>query len=194
MTDDQIRDVLGRLRAGDSLAQGEIFSYLANRFRPLARKMLRIDFPRVGLHAETDDILHDALCRLIPYLQQPQTTPSSSLVQFHGLVATVLRHTLLDAARKFYGTLQSHAIGDGLAASHPLLQESSGLKGWRERLEVHELVERLPATERQVLELSLYLGYGTGKIAECLQVHPGTVSKRLASAKEKLGRLLRSKD
>ncbi len=172
MTDDQIRDVLGRLRAGDSLAQGEIFSYLANRFRPLARKMLRIDFPRVGLHAETDDILHDALCRLIPYLQQPQTTPSSSLVQFHGLVATVLRHTLLDAARKFYG----------------------GLKGWRERLEVHELVERLPATERQVLELSLYLGYGTGKIAECLQVHPGTVSKRLASAKEKLGRLLRSKD
>jgi RNA polymerase sigma factor (sigma-70 family) len=194
MTDEQIHDLLARLRAGDMDARAQMFAYVANRFRPLAHKLLRVDFPRVGLYAETDDILHDTLCRLIPYLERNEADTSSSKGQFHTLTALVLRHTLIDAARKYFGTLQSHPISDGVEATHPLLQESSGLHEWREKIRVHEMVERLPEPERTVIQLSLYLEYGTSQIAQCLNVHPGTISRRLASAKEMLGRMLRADD
>jgi RNA polymerase sigma factor (sigma-70 family) len=194
MNDDQIPDLITRLRAGDAEARKELFIYVANQFHSVAHRLLRIDFPRVGLVAETDDILHDALCRLIPYLEKAETEPCSNVERFYGLVATVLRHTLIDVARKHFGTLQGHTISAGIEANHPRLQESSGLNVWRESVRVHELVERLPAAERRVIEMSLYLGSGTGEIAARLGFHPGNVSRRLASAKEQLGRMLRQDD
>lgn len=194
MTDDRIHDLLVRLRAGDPAARAEMFTYVAERFRPLAHRLLRINFPRVGLYAETDDILHDTLCRLIPYLENHQAETGSSKGQFYNLTAMVLRHTLVDAARKHFGSLQGRSIDDGLAASHPLLQESSGLDNWREKIRVHEMVERLPEPDRTAIQMSLYLEYGTTRIAQCLDVHPGTISRRLTSAKEMLGRMLRADD
>jgi RNA polymerase sigma factor (sigma-70 family) len=191
INDDAIPDLLARLRAGDATARQEMFVYVEEKFRPLAHKLLRIDFPRVGLHAETGDILHETLCRLIPYLERTEADFASSAERFYGLAATVLRHTLIDAARKYFGSLQSHPISEGLEANHPLLQQSSGLNGWRESVRVHELVARLPDDERQAIEMSLYLGFGTGEIARRVGVHAGTISRRLASAKEKLGRMLR---
>jgi RNA polymerase sigma factor (sigma-70 family) len=194
MNDDQIPALITRLRAGDADARHELFVYVEERFHSVAHRLLRLDFPRVGLLAETDDILHDALCRLIPYLEKPETEPCSSAERFYALVATVLRHTLIDVARKHFGTLQSHTISAGIEANHPLLQESSGLGGWRESVRVHELVERLPAAERRVIEMTLYLGFGTGEIARRLGIHAGNVSRRLASAKELLGQMLRQDD
>ena len=168
-----------------------MFAYVVQRFRPLAHKMLRLDFPNVALYAETDDILHDALCRLIPYLERSVAEGSTSRGQFHSLTAMVLRHTLIDLARKHFGSLRGHPITDGLQATHLLLQESSGLNQWREEIRVHEMIERLPEPEQTAIQLSVYLGYGTTQIARCLGIHPGNVSRRLASAKEKLGRMLR---
>ena len=191
MSDDQIVDLLARLRAGDTAARDEMFVFVEKRFRPLAHKLLRMDFPRVGIHAETDDILNDTLCRLIPYLERAEVEPCSSAERFYGLVAMVLRHTLIDVARKHFGSLQGHPIGTGMEASHPLLQESSGLNDWRERLRIHELVERLPPADRRLIEMHLYLGFGTGEIARRLGIHAGNASRRLAAAKEKLGQLLR---
>jgi RNA polymerase sigma factor (sigma-70 family) len=192
LTDEEIHELLSRLRAGEAAARTRMFAYVAARFRPLAHKLLRNDFPRVGLYAETDDILHDALCRLIPYLQRTDHDISSSRGQFHKLTAMVVRHTLLDLARKLFGSIQGRPIGDGLVASHPELQQSSGLDAWREKVRLHEMIERLPEAERTVMELSLYLGHGTTEIARSLDVHPGNISRRLASAKEMLGRLLRA--
>jgi RNA polymerase sigma factor (sigma-70 family) len=194
MSDDEIQDLLDRLRAGDPAGRDRMFAYVAERFRPLAHKLLRLDFPNVALYAETDDVLHDALCRLIPYLKRSETHGSSSRGQFYSLTATVLRHTLIDLARKHLGSLRGHPITDRLEAAHPLLQESSGLDAWREKLRVHEMIDRLPESERTVIQLSLYLGYGTTQIAKCVGIHPGNVSRRMASAKEMLGRMLRDDD
>jgi RNA polymerase sigma factor (sigma-70 family) len=194
MSDDEIQDLMDRLRAGDAAARDRMFAYVVARFRPLARKMLRLDFPNVALYAETDDILHDALCRLIPYLTRSETQGGTSRGQFHSLTATVLRHTLIDLARKYCGSHRGHPITDGLQATHPLLQESSGLNDWREEICVHEMIEKLPEAEKTVIQLSLYLGYGTTEIAKCVGIHPGNVSRRLASAKEMLGRMLRDDD
>jgi RNA polymerase sigma factor (sigma-70 family) len=194
MTDGEIQDLMDRLRAGDQTARDRMFAYVVERFRPLAHKLLRVNFPNVALYAETDDILHDALCRLIPYLARSGQTRGTSRGQFHTLTATVLRHTLIDLARKYFGSVRGQPITDGLQASHPLLQQSSGLEAWREEIRVHEMVERLPDAERAVIELSLYMGYGATEIAKCLGIHPGNVSRRMASAKEKLGRMLRLDD
>jgi len=194
MTDDQIQDLMDRLRTGDRAARDKMFAYVAERFRPLAHKLLRLDFPNVALYAETDDILHDALCRLIPYLKRSGAQGGTSRGQFHTLTATVLRHTLVDLARKHFGSLRGHPITDGLQATHPLLQESSGLDDWREEIRVHEMVERLPEPERTVIQLSVYMGYGTTQIANNRGIHPGNISRRMASAKEMLGRMLRADD
>ena len=194
LSDDEIGDLLARLRAGDQAALEALFIFFTEKFRPLARKLLRVDFPRVGLHAETDDVLHDAVLRLIPYLRRSEGDIASNNGRFYALAARVLRNTLLDAARKYFGVLQGQPLGEGVEASHPMLRESSGLNAWRDRVRVHDFIERLPEPEREVLEMNIYLGYGTGRIAKCLGVHPGTVSKRLASAKEILGRMLRADD
>ena len=189
--DDDVSDLLAKLRAGDQAAREAMFIYFTEKFRPLARRLLRVDFPRLGLHADTDDVLHDSVCRVIPYLERSDVDFGSHNGRFHALAATVLRRTLIDTARKYFGGLQGHPIVDGIEADHPLLQESSGLNTFRERLRVHQYIEKLPDVEREVLEMHTYLGYGTGRIAKCLDLHPGTVSKRLTSAKEMLGRMIR---
>lgn len=194
MTDEEIHDLLDRLRSGEAAARAEMFQYIAARFRPLAHKLLRQDFPRVGLYAETDDILHDALCRLIPYLEQSDRAISSSRGQLHKLTAMVLRHTLLDLVRKLFGSVQGRPMGDGLVASHPDLQESSGLDAWREKIRLHQMIDRLPEPEQTVMEMTIYLELTPGEIARRLGIHPGNVARRLASAKEMLGRMLRADD
>lgn len=191
---DRIPALLARLRAGDATARQELIVYIEDRLQPLAHRLLRFDFPRVGLHAETGDILNEALCRLIPYLEKTQYDSCTSAERFYGLAAMVTRHTLIDLARKHFGSLQSHPISDGMEATHAQLRQSSGFKTWRENLRIHELVERLPERERTVIEMSLYLNMGTGEIAKVLGVHAGTVSHRLASAKEMLGRMLLEDD
>jgi RNA polymerase sigma factor (sigma-70 family) len=191
LDDATIGDLVTRLRLGDVTAKRSIFLYLTDRFRPLAHRLLRVEYPRVGLYAETDDVLHDMIVKLIPYIERAEEFTIPTIGKFYSLVAMVLRNGLVDLARKHFVKFQSHELDESKLAAHPKLQQKSGLHDWRERLRIHELVARLPDAERAVLEMWLYLDYGTGRIAEILDVHPGTISRRLASGKERLGRLLK---
>jgi RNA polymerase sigma factor (sigma-70 family) len=194
LTDDQIRSLCARLRAGEPSARDEMFLYVSERLRPLASKILRIDFPRVGLVAETDDVLHDVLCKLIPYLEKGGEQFCTGTGPFHALTALIVRRTLISLARKYYGTLQARPIGEELEAAHPGFQKSSGLDALRDRLRIHELVERLPERERAVIELAMYLNFDTAQIGACLGVSSGHAARLLATAKEALGKLLDEDD
>src|SRR4051794_41953005 len=60
----QLNNWIDRLRAGDPAARDELLRKVCNRLERLARKMLQ-RFPDVRRWAQTDDVLQNALMRLM---------------------------------------------------------------------------------------------------------------------------------
>src|SRR5205085_11644951 len=79
----QLHVWLERMRAGDNAARDELIRRMCNRMEHLARKMLK-GFPNVARWVETDDVLQNALMRLLRTLQQMQP---ESMRALHGLAA-----------------------------------------------------------------------------------------------------------
>jgi RNA polymerase sigma-70 factor (ECF subfamily) len=131
---------------------------------------------------ETDDVLQNALVRLLGALRsvRPQTPRD-----FFALASLQIRRELLDLARHFYGP-------EGLGANHDsrppagsnssgglepadVREESAARARW---LELHELIDRLPAEEREVIGLLFYQGLSQAEAAEVLNVGLRTVQRR----------------
>src|SRR5206468_11164035 len=62
---------LERMRAGDRSAREALFEHVCERLRRLTRKMLK-GYPGVQRWAETDDVLQNALHRLLRSLNEVQ--------------------------------------------------------------------------------------------------------------------------
>ncbi len=192
MTDAEIQDLCERLRSEgpDPEAQHRMFLHIEAELRALVHPILRRDFSRVALMAETDDVLHDVLCKMMPYLRQGGEAFATDVATFRKLTATVLRRTLIGLARKHYGSLRGHPLSEPSDAIDPGLAESSGLDGWRSRLRIHELIDQLEPEDREVIELAMYTHLANAEMARCLGVSPGQASRRFSRAKERLGLLL----
>src|SRR5262249_28446366 len=95
----QLEACLKRRRAGGSAARDELLAQVYERLQRLARKM-RKGFPGVKRWAQTDDVLHNALLRLLRALPE---VPPGSLRDFFGLTMEQIRRELLDLARHYYG-------------------------------------------------------------------------------------------
>ncbi len=190
MTDDEILDLCSRLRAGRPEAREQMFLYVDDLLRPLASAILRADFPRLRLQAETNDVLNEVLCKLIPYLGEKGEAFCSGVGPFRMLTATVLRRTLISLIRKHRGPDRGRPIGEMGYELTPEFWESSGLDDWRSRLRVHELIGMLEDRHREVIELALYVNMSNAELAKCLGIAPGNASRRLSLAKEALGRLI----
>jgi RNA polymerase sigma-70 factor (ECF subfamily) len=176
-----LQQLLPRAVRGDEVALDALLRHCSERLTILTRRMLG-DFQRVRRWVETDDVLQNALLRLLATLRsvQPQT-----LRDFFGLVSLQIRRELLDLARHFYGP-------EGIGANHdshlPAGSNSSGghdpadvrqqpatLAEWRE---LHELMDRLPDAEREVVGLLFYQGLSQAEAAEVLNVSLRTVQRR----------------
>src|ERR1051326_6467529 len=96
----QLNDWVARMRAGDLAARNELLCCVGYRLERLARKMLR-KFPAVQQFAQTDDVLQNALMRLLRALEQVRP---NSVSDFFGLAAEQMRRELLDLARHFHGS------------------------------------------------------------------------------------------
>jgi RNA polymerase sigma-70 factor (ECF subfamily) len=176
-----LQQLLPRAVRGDEAAQDALLRHCSDRLTVLTRRMLG-DFQRVRRWVETDDVLQNALLRLLAMLRsvQPQT-----LRDFFALVTLQIRRELLDLARHFYGP-------EGIGANHDsqppagsnssgghdpadVRQEPASLAEWRE---LHELMERLPDAEREVVGLVFYQGLSQAEAAEVLNVSLRTVQRR----------------
>jgi RNA polymerase sigma-70 factor (ECF subfamily) len=175
---------LDRMRAGDPTAADSLLRRVAGRLQVLARQMLR-RFPNVHRWLDTDDVLQNALVRLLRSLEQLR--PESAQA-FYGLAAVHVRRELLDLARHYgrreaAGLLPQHAeplpyltdpdvetdLGDALA----------DLEKWTR---FHQAVERLAEPEREVAALIVYHGWQRAQVAEFLQISERTVIRRWKSA------------
>jgi RNA polymerase sigma factor (sigma-70 family) len=184
---------LERIRAGDLAARDELLRSLCGQLEHLARKMLR-RYPSVRRWAQTDDVLQNALLRLLRALEQIQP---ESMREFFGLATEQIRRELLDLARRFNGpqghgaNLVGHFPGDGELSlgNEPRDQgdDPLDLERW---CRFHQEVEKLSAEEREVVGLIFYHGRTQAEVAQLVGVTVRTIQRRWQAALLNLHRVL----
>src|SRR5438105_2989335 len=104
--------------AGDAAATDALLRHFDARMTALARRMLG-NFGRVKRWADTDDVLQNALLRLLGALREVRpATPR----YFLALATLQIRRELIDLARHFYGPEGTGANHDSQAnrdSGHP---------------------------------------------------------------------------
>lgn len=181
-------ELLQRMNTGDRVAREELFRLIYGPLHQLTTRWLA-RFPRVCLWEESEDVLDDALCRLLATLEagRPASVPDLA-----ALAATVLRRELLDHARRYAGRAWRSAHADSEASGGGSLpaervpdaaEDPEDLQAWSM---LHEKVARLPCLEREVLSLALYHGWTQVKMAELFQVSERTIRNRWQAALEKV--------
>ncbi|MFL5340532.1 MAG: RNA polymerase sigma factor [Gemmataceae bacterium] len=183
---------LDGLHAGDSAARGELLAATSERLTRLTRRMLK-DYPRVRRWEQTDDVLQNALLRLLRALDQVRP---ATLREYFRLAALQIRRELLDLARHYYGPQgagahhASHADADdperpaGLAPDvSNSTHDPARLASWSE---FHQQVEALPADTREVFELIWYQALSQVEAAKVLGVNERTVQRHWQAARLEL--------
>lgn len=185
-----LHHLVDRIRQGDAQAQNELLQRVSHRLERLARKMLH-SFPGVQRWEQTDDVLQNALVRLLRALQavRPENTRA-----FFGLATEQVRRELLDLNRHYQGAWglgrnqarRTVGTGDESAApAHDPMDPQAGpayvaeLERWQA---LHEAVASLPVAEREVFGMTFYQGWTQLQIAELLQVSERTVRRHWQSA------------
>jgi RNA polymerase sigma-70 factor (ECF subfamily) len=181
----ELQTYLDKMRAGDAAARDELLRRAGGRLERLTRKMLR-DFPGVKRWEQTDDVLQNALVRLLRALKEIEP---ASVREFLALTALQIRRELVDLARHYGGPLgpgAHHATRAGLENPERPLEEKPDpapeagvLDGWHE---FHSQVDRLPAPEREVVDLLFYQGLPQAEAAALLKVTVRTVQRRWQAA------------
>jgi RNA polymerase sigma-70 factor (ECF subfamily) len=165
-----LNERMDRIRAGDAAARNELIRMAQRRLEKIASRMLK-NYPGVGRWEQTQDVLQNALVRLLRALEavRPENTR-----QFYGLAAEQIRRELIDLARHYSGAqglganIASAALvprGDDPPSSVEPADHQTGddLDRWRA---FHEAVETLPIEQREVFGLHYYHGWAQAAIAE----------------------------
>ena len=188
-----LQTLLPRAIAGDEAAIDALLHHCGDRLTLLTRRMLG-DFQRVRRWAETDDVLQNALVRLVGALRHVKPrTPRD----FLALASVQIRRELIDLARHYYGPegiganheSQAPADASGAGPSDPadLRHEPASLAQWTE---VHELIDGLAEEDREIIGLLFYQGLSQAETSEVLNVSLRTVQRRWHDALCKLHRRL----
>src|SRR5580704_17424795 len=94
----QVQGSLDRLRSGDCGARDHLVRHACGRLERLTRKLL-MNYPGVHRWAQTDDVLQNALVRLLSALKDLAPT---TVRDFYALSALQIRRELLDLARHYF--------------------------------------------------------------------------------------------
>src|SRR5882724_9605128 len=103
--------------AGDAAAVDALLRHFGDRLNVLTRRMLG-SYERVKRWADTDDVLQNALVRLLGALREVRpATPR----EFMALATLQIRRELIDQARHFYGPqgMGAHHDSQGQRDSAP---------------------------------------------------------------------------
>jgi len=190
----QLNGWLQRIKSGDAAARDELCRAIAVRLERMARRMLA-RYPAVSRWEDTDDVLQNAVVRLLRTIEQVDVT---STRHFLNLAAQQIGRELTDLWRHYSGPrglganmAQASMIDDGRAFEPAADEEPmEDLMDWGR---LHEEVERLPVEEREVVGLTLYHGWKQEQIAELFEIDVRTVRRRYLRALTKLNAALHGK-
>jgi RNA polymerase sigma-70 factor (ECF subfamily) len=176
---------------GKSLALDEVVRLAYPRLQHLADRLLN-DYPVVRLWTQADDVLQEALVRLVGALTFLR---AASAAEFFGLASLEIRRALSDLARKFSGPRWAFTHGHAERMS-PACDDVAGVLADLADLEpssaIHEAIEKLPVFEREVVSLKYYHGWTNAEMAELFQVKEETVRLHYHDAPSKLRCRLRA--
>ena len=99
---------------------------------------------------------------------------------------TVARNSIIDRARQRVDLAVEAPAEEASADPDPAEAAETSWRAW----EVHVALERLPAREREVLELAYWRGLSQSEIAETLTVPLGTVKTRTRAGLSRMAVLL----
>jgi RNA polymerase sigma factor (sigma-70 family) len=174
-----LHHLLDRLRAGDDSAYDDLIRHAGERLQRLARCMLH-RFPAVRRREDTQDVLQSAHLRLLRDLRDKAKRPPS-VRDFFNLAANRIRSVLLNLH-------EHHTRPAGPAGHGPDPDEDAAdLERWTA---FHEAVEKLDATEREVVSLIFYHGWTQADLAALFQVSDRMVRKHWVRACMRLRELL----
>jgi RNA polymerase sigma-70 factor (ECF subfamily) len=195
----QLQGCIERMNAGDRDARDALLGHVSERLRRLTGKMLE-DYPRLKRWEEADDVLQNAVLRLLRALE---AVKPGSVKEFFRLATRHIRWELRDLVRHYYGPQglgAHHATGvpgqNSSAESRPDPEPSDStyqperLAAWGE---FHDKVEALPEAEREVFDLLWYQGLKQAEAAAVLGVSVATVERRWLAARLLLQEALRDK-
>jgi RNA polymerase sigma-70 factor (ECF subfamily) len=184
---------LHQMQAGDDAARDKVLRHVHGRLQRLTRKMLQ-DYPGVKRLEQTDDVLHNALLRLLRALAQVRP---ACMREFFGLATLQIRRELLDLAKHYYGPQgegahRARLPGDSREPAMPdrpdFSADPSRLAEW---CEVHQQIDRLPPEEREVFSLLYYQGLTQLEVAAILKISRRTVQRHWQQALLKIHDYLR---
>jgi RNA polymerase sigma factor (sigma-70 family) len=179
----QLRLWVDRLQRGDAAAREELLRGVCGHLERLVHGMLR-RFPAVRRQVETDEVLQNALLRLLRSLENFQP---ASTAAFFQLAALNIRRELLTLA-EYYARREFLAAVSLSGGDVPVQDDAQqDLERWAR---FHAEVGNLPEEERDVVGLLVYHDQTREQAAEVLGVHERTVRRRWRSALVKLRHIL----
>jgi RNA polymerase sigma-70 factor (ECF subfamily) len=182
----QLGDEIARFAEASAIAhklREDLIAHAADRIEVLSRKMLRRSSIVVRSNVQTGDVFVGAAMRLMRALKQVSPLDPRA---FFGLVGLQIRRELVDMARHFRRDAQSYSFDE------PEHEPQRGdnprtLECWTR---FHDAVGRLPAEQREVVDLHWYQGLPQEEIAGLLKVDKSTVKRRWRAARECLAKEL----
>jgi len=162
--------VLRRLARGDQAA-------LAVLYDRYAAVMLSLGLRIVGVRRDAEDVLHDVFLEF--WRHAGDYRPERGSVKTWMLVR--MRSRCLDRVRS-HGFSRVVALESDPARVDTSEQDERRLDGVRARA----LLDRLPASQREVLSLGYFEGLSFAEIATRLNIPLGTVKSRVSAAMQTL--------
>lgn len=186
-TDTAIQGLIDRANAGDPASREALLEHACDRLQRLTRKIFHSsgDLRR---WEETADVFQNSMLRLHHALS---ATKVESVRHFFNLAALQIRRELIDLARHHFGP-------EGFARNHhtdlqPADEHGGSLQRTGEEpedlsewTEFHQRVEKLPESEREVVNLLFYEALTQGEAARLLGVNVRTVKRRWQAARLRL--------
>jgi RNA polymerase sigma-70 factor (ECF subfamily) len=177
--------LLDRVRGGDPAALAELFS----RHKPLLRRMieLRLD-PRLNGRVSPSDILQEAWLDALRRIQHFAARPEMPFLVWLRLIAV---QRMIDVHRQHLGAAMRNAGKEAPPPSTAMLAAhvAGGLTSpsqaaiRRETLErLEDALERMDATDREVLALRHFEELSNHETAAALGIQPAAASKRYVRA------------
>jgi len=193
----QVPAAIELLNQGDDEGRRRLIAYAADRLTRLAAHLLRGN--PVQRWENSDDLLQQCLVRLHRSLERARPPDARALLE---LAALEMRHALIDLARHYYGPL-------GMGRHYRSYPPSSSPRGWdpdanaraaapdeslhrAESLEqLYEAIAKLPAEEREVVDLVWLHELSQAEAATLLGITLRTVGRRWRRARLRLFARLR---
>lgn len=187
VTDTALQGLIDRANAGDPASMEALLDHSCDRLWRLTRKIFHCS-GNLRRWEETADVFQNSMLRLHQALSKVQV---ESPRHFFNLAALNIRRELIDLARHHFGP---EGIGGNHHTDHQPPDEAGGslyvrsiepedLSDWTF---FHELVEKLPEAEREVVNLLFYEALSQDEAAKLLGVNVRTVKRRWQSARLRL--------